>query len=324
MCLIHYKVMCWFSGLILIVLFNREVNSLSLLRTTNEIIDRRIFISEKIDILLASSTITTLVDTSGEDTSLENMKSLANNSRPARAPLQALLPATRLKIWIDGVYTISRDISTKDVDERFSLLKRINEQLSNPPVLFKGEENMIKQTSSSIAQLSTPISSANKDQYQFNRKGLNVGDKVNAMFNQADVERQWGMLQYAESKREEGNEMRRAFNFYTKQLTFSDEYVLTADKETKKQLIRNDELPTLTATITSDLDLRDLARNTFLTAIDDATAESAYQVKQSAKDVDVTDLIDLLKQAHDAIDNWFDLIATQDVDEAIREIKLKE
>ena len=39
-------------------------------------------------------------------------------------------------------------------------------------------------------------------------------------------------------------------------------------------MIRNDELPTLTATITSDLDLRDLARNTFLTAIDDATAES--------------------------------------------------
>ena len=316
--------MCRFSGLILIVLFNREVNSLSLLRTTNEIIDRRIFISEKIDVLLASS-ITTLVDVSEEDTSLDNTKSLASNSRPARAPMQALLPATRLQIWIDGVYTISRDISTtKDVDERFSILKRINEQLSNPPVLFKGEEKMIKQTSSSIAQLSTPISSANKDQYQFNRKGLNVGDKVNAMFNQADVERQWGMLQYAESKREEGNEMRRAFNFYTKQLTFSDEYVLTADKETKKQLIRNDELPTVTATITSDLDLRDLARNTFLTAIDDATAESVYQVKQSAKDVDVTDLIDLLKQAHDAIDNWFSLIAIQDVDEAIREIKLKE
>ena len=51
---------------------------------------------------------------------------------------------------------------------------------------------------------------------------------------------------------------------------------------------------------------------------------SLYQVKQSPKDVDVTDLIDLLKQAHDAIDNWFSLIATQDVDEAIRAIKLKE
>ena len=317
--------MCWFSGLILIVLFNREVSSLLLLGTTNDIIDRRIFISEKIDMLLAS-VITTSVDVSEEDTSLDNMKSLASNSRPARAPMQALLPASRLKIWIDGIYSISsREISTtKDVDERFSILKRINEQLSNPPVLFKGEEKMIKQTSSSIAQLSTPISSANKDQHQFNRKGLNVGDKINAMFNQADVERQWGMLQYAESKREEGNEMRRAFNFYTKQLTFSDEYVLTADKETKKQMIRNDELPTLTATITSDLDLRDLARNTFLTAIDDATAEAAYQVKQTAKDVDVTDLVDLLKQAHDAIDNWFGLIATQDVDEAIREIKLKE
>ena len=67
-----------------------------------------------------------------------------------------------------------------------------------------------------------------------------------------------------------------------------------------------------------------MARNTFLTSIDDATAEAAYQVKQSAKDVDAIDLIDLLKQAYDAIDNWFSLIATQDVDEAIQEIKLKE
>ena len=213
--------MCWFSGLILIVLFNREVSSLLLLGTTNDIIDRRIFISEKIDMLLAS-VITTSVDVSEEDTSLDNMKSLASNSsRPARAPMQALLPATRLKIWVDDVITISRDISTtKDENVRFSILKSINERLSNPPVLFNGEEKMIKQTSSSIAQLSTPISSANKDQYQFNRKGLNVGDKVNAMFNQADVERQWGMLQYAESKREEGNEMRRVFNFYTKQCTY--------------------------------------------------------------------------------------------------------
>ena len=92
--------MCWFSGLVLIVLFIREVNSLSLLRTANEIIDRRIFISENIDMLLAS-VITTLVDVSEEDTSSNNnIKSLASNSRPARAPLQALLPAARLKIWM--------------------------------------------------------------------------------------------------------------------------------------------------------------------------------------------------------------------------------
>ena len=91
--------MCWFSGLVLIVLFIREVNSLSLLRTANEIIDRRIFISENIDMLLAL--VITTLDVSEEDTSSNNnIKSLASNSRPARAPLQALLPAARLKIWM--------------------------------------------------------------------------------------------------------------------------------------------------------------------------------------------------------------------------------
>ena len=106
--------------------------------TTNDIIDRRIFISEKIDVLLASS-ITTLVDVSEEDTSLNNSNSnsLANNSRPAQAPLSSAAGNSTedLDRWR---YTISRDISTtKDEDERFSILKRINEQLSNPPVLFK-------------------------------------------------------------------------------------------------------------------------------------------------------------------------------------------
>ena len=51
------------------------------------------------------------------------------------------------------------------------------------------------------------MSSANRKQ-----RGLNFGEKMNAMINQEDVERQPGVLQYAESKREKGNEMRMAFN----------------------------------------------------------------------------------------------------------------
>ena len=90
-----------------------------------------------------------------------------------------------------------------------------------------------------------------------------------------------------------------------------------------KKLIRNDELPTLTAVITSDLDRRDLYRNQFLTSIEDARAEAAYQAKQNGAEVDVTDLVDLLNQSRDAIGNWFSLIAPQDVEEAIREVQLK-
>jgi len=208
----------------------------------------------------------------------------------------------------------------QDPNERFRTVKLINEKLSNPPKLFQGEK-IEKRTSTATAQLSTDISSANKDQYQLNRKGFNLGDKMTAMMNQADVERQWGMLQYAESKREEGNEMRGAFNFYTRQLTFGDEFMLTASSEERKRMIRNDELPTLTAVITSDLDRRDLFRNQFLTSIDDATAEAAYLVGQNSEEVDAKDLVDLVSQAHGACNSWFSLIAPEDVEDASKEAR---
>ena len=125
------------------------------------------------------------------------------------------------------------------------------------------------------------------------------------------------------------NEIRAAFNFYTKQLKFGDSYLLTASKEDKKRMIRNDELPSLTAVITSDLDLRDLYRNQLLTSIDDLQAEVLYQVKvvkqqqkpnsksKSTEEeiiiIDMEDIISLMEQAHTACDNWFNLIPTEDV-----------
>ena len=304
-------------------------NSLALLPITAIEFDRRVYLSKHINILL-STTITSL-DAASSDEGVSTLGGahtagdIVGGVRPARAPLQALLPVTRLKLWVDDVYeyTISRDCRQVDQNEqKLIIVQRINERLSNPPKLFRGEK-FEKRTSQSTAQLTTGVSSANREQYQFNRKGLNFGEKMNAMINQADVERQWGMLQYAESKREEGNEMRMAFNYYTRQLSFADEYVLTASKEERKQLIRNDNLPSLTAVITSDLDRRDLYRNQFLTAIDDASAEAAYQVKQNMNDVETTDLIDLVGQAHDACDNWFSLIAPQDVKDAIQKVQLR-
>ena len=148
-------------------------------------------------------------------------------------------------------------------------------------------------------------------------------DRMAAMLNQADVERQWGMLQYQESKREKGNEVRAALNFYTSQLEFGNAYLLTASPEDRKRLIRNDQLPSLTAVITSDLDLRDLYRNDFLTALEDVNAEVAYQIQQPTNDVDATDTVQLMGQAHTAISKWFDLISPLDVQEAM-DLLLKE
>jgi hypothetical protein len=195
----------------------------------------------------------------------------------------------------------------------------MDEVLSHPPKLFIAEKGIMR-TRSSTAQITTEVSKANKVQYQKNRYELSLPDRMAAMLNQADVERQWGMLQYAESQREKANEERAAFNFYVSQLTFAESYLLTASKEDRKRMIRNNELPTLTAVITSDLDLRDLYRNQFLTAIEDARAEVSYQLSHSADSVEVSDVLDLMNEANTAFANWFALIASRDIAEAIEAV----
>lgn len=231
------------------------------------------------------------------------------------APTEALLPATRLKVWTEKADEISKSLPSNDEEQRYQIVLKLNTFLSSPPKLFLSEK-LQKRTSGSTAQITSAVSNANKDQYQMTRKDFNVGDKFAAMLNQADVERQWGMLQYAESKREQSNEMRAAFNFYTQQLSFGDKYNLTASKEDRKRMIRNDKLPSLTAVITSDLDLRDLYRNNFLTAIEDVQAEVAYQAKQKPQEIDTVDIEDLMSQASNALSKWFDLISAEDVQEA--------
>jgi hypothetical protein len=94
-------------------------------------------------------------------------------------------------------------------------------------------------------------------------------------------------------------------------------------------MIRNDQLPLVKAVITSDLDLRDLCRNQLLTAVDDVQAEVVYQLKlkqqsSSEEEIDVTDVVDLMNQASTACSKWFDLIARDDVQEAMEVVRNEE
>lgn len=239
------------------------------------------------------------------------------------APLETLLPATRLKLWVDEAYELSRKLAdTEDKINQYKVLQQMNGVLSNRPKLFTDNKVPRERTSRPTAQLTTGISSVNKEQYKNLRSDLSIPDKMAAILNQADVERQFGMLQYAESKREQSNEMRLALNYYTQSLTFGDAYTLTASKEDKKRMIRNDELPKLSTVITSDLDLRDLYRNQFLTAIEDVIAEVAYQIKQDQDTIDRADAIALMTDAHTACTKWFGLIPDADLEEAIGAARL--
>jgi len=157
-----------------------------------------------------------------------------------------------------------------------------------------------------------------------------------SLLNQADVQRQWNMLQYTELKLENSNNIRAAFNYYTSQLQFnSNAYELEATKEDKTRLIRDEGgLPTVQAVVVSDLDLRDLYRNVFLTTLDDVIAELEYQLKEYTKNtkqqsssaaasssssykLDVAEVMELMNKANTALINWFDLIDPKDVQEAV-------
>ena len=261
----------------------------------------------------------------------------AHGGRPF-APKEALLPAARCKIWIDRAYDVSSSlVGEKDESRQYKILVELNTILSNQPKLFvaNGSSSPSRTTTPSVppqsndapssrpfAQISTRVSSANKEEFQQNRNNLSLPDQLAAAFNQADVERQWGMLKYQEAKMERDNEARAALNFYTSQLNYADYYVLTADRQDKKRMIRNDQLPSLTSVIASDLDLRDLYRNDFLTSIEDAKAEVSYQIRTAENatgddKLDTADVIDLMNQAHTSIVKWFELIAPQDVQEAM-------
>ena len=306
-----------------VFMFRRnEVISYSMNNVKHEA-TRRTFLTKEtrdkvLNVMGISVATTTLVSFPAESKDDYGMRS----NKPY-APPSALLPVARLKIWTDEAYDLASSLPSASVEQRYKQIVELNKILSSRPKLFITEKPL-KRTSSSLAQITSSVSSANKDQYQLNRKDLNsISGKFSAMLNQADVERQWGMLQYAESQREQSNEMRAAFNYYTQQLNFGDKYVLTASKQDRKKMIREDSIPSLTSVITSDLDLRDLYRNQYLTAIEDLQAEVAYQAKLSSDSIDTLDTVDLMKQAYNAISQWFDMISPEDIEEAIVMVNTK-
>lgn len=207
--------------------------------------------------------------------------------------------------------------STGDKQAHFAKLQKLNYVLQHRPELFR-DEPPLPRAAGAMAQLTGRVSSANKSDYRMNRHALGVGNQLAAILNQADVERQWRMLRYNEMQLEKSNELRAAFNYYTQQLQFDgDAFLLRASPKAMKEMVRNDALPSLTAVITSDLDLRDLYRNQFLTSVDDLIAEVFYQVKQSSDSVELDDVCELMEQSLLSIDNWFGLIDSKEVSNAM-------
>jgi len=108
-------------------------------------------------------------------------------------------------------------------------------------------------------------------------------------------------------------------------------------------MIRQDRLPNVKQVITADLDLRDLYRNQVLTNVDEARAELRYLMDrwyilyngndrnndndnnlQFVDGESQRELLLLLKNAAVACDEWFGLIAEEDVAAALDAVVMVE
>ena len=233
------------------------------------------------------------------------------NSRPARAsvapfaPVDTLLPATRLRLTIDRAVDIANSLILEtDQDKKQKMLMDLKSLL-----LVQQDYNR------GTTPIDVPQQPAKSylDSYAEYRNKVSILQKPGAMLVQNGEIDTWKQLKRQEKAREDADEIRAALNYYTSNLNFdSDKIALTGNKTERSRLIREDGIPDVKTVITSDMGLRYLLRNDILTAIDDAKAELHYLMKQSSGDVDVKDLLDLLVTAQGACAKWFELIDDKD------------
>lgn len=230
------------------------------------------------------------------------------------APLDALLPATRVKLTVDRAVDISAELMSEKDDENMHIrLKELEKLLLVP-------QNYNQRTK----PIDVPQQPAKSylDSYSEYRSKVSLLEKPGAVLVQNGEIDAWRRLKREERVREDADEVRAALNYYTSNLNFdSDKIALTGTKEERSKMIREDRIPDVKTVIASEMGLRYLLRNDVLTAIDDARAEVKYQMKQPITDVDGKEIYDLLIVAQSACEKWFDLIDKKDVAAALDAVR---
>ena len=163
------------------------------------------------------------------------------------------------------------------------------------------------------------------DAYADYRRSVSILEKPGALLVQKGEIDAWKRLKRQERRKEDADEIRAALNYYTSNINFnSDKFILTASKDERSKMIREDRIPDVKTVIASDMGLRYLLRNDVLTACDDARAELKYLLANASSDANASDnivdgreLLDLLLVAQSACSKWFDLIDEKNVQEAL-------
>lgn len=231
------------------------------------------------------------------------------------APIDALLPATRVKLMIDRAVDIASKLvaAGDNVEISHAMLQDLENLLLKPQNFNRG-----------TTPIEVPQQPAKSylDAYTDYRRSVSILEKPGALLVQKGEIDAWKRLKRQERLKEDADEIRAALNYYTSNINFnSDKFILTASKDERSKMIREDRIPDVKTVIASDMGLRYLLRNDVLTACDDARAELKYlkQTDANAADniVDGQELLDLLLVAQSACSKWFDLIDEKNVQEAL-------
>ncbi len=280
----------------------------------------------------------------GGDTS-DGISRRRNEATRPSAPLQYLLPAARVGLYVYQTLTAAEEGQNRlrineggKNEDNVVLLQKLGELLSSPPAFVTASDPTVSRSDpyGVLPPIIGEIIAQQQKAQERKRQSISVGITPQ-LFEPLELmgeRRQWNRLSNIEKKRESDSPVRLALNIYTTNLNYNpNQYVFGGTTEEKRALIRENRLPSTVEVIRSDLDARDLYRNALQTALEDARAEYLYQTKRmnaekeeegrmkdgkSEKEtIDLTELVDVLKQAKFAIDKWFSFVPEQDVKAAM-------
>ncbi|EJK76819.1 hypothetical protein THAOC_01396 [Thalassiosira oceanica] len=241
------------------------------------------------------------------------------------APLEFLLPAARVGIYIYQTLSLAEDLNRlirdgKDKGVTVGLLD--NMLLTQPSFLQEADPTVKRSDEYHLPPVVGEVAVAAQKRKERRQQNIDAGF-VPELFEVGQLvgERmEWNNLAKKEKVMEGSSQIRLALNIYTTNLNFdSNKYVYSGTKEEKSRLIREEKLPTARDVIRSDLDSRDLWRNALQTAMEDVRAEYIYQKRVGFEDVD--ELVGLLKDAQMSIDKWFSFIPDDDIKEALDAVR---
>ena len=240
---------------------------------------------------------------------------LSSHASEVRAPIECLYPAIRVRLYINGAVKLASEGS---LEELKNLLL-----IHSPSTFILSDKEAT--TAERYLRIKTHDTWTKARRLEREERGAEKGidyttpyDKANTAIQEMGLKRQFQILRQRQRKLEETDPIRAALNVYTNNLLFGDSYQLNAQGSERKELIRNDALPSVESVVLSDLDLRDLYRNQILQNMDDARFELKFQLMQSS--VDLQEVLVFLKEAQKSCDSWFGFIPAEDVQEALSEV----